>query len=158
MSARELLVAYPDESIGVGLRRMSTRDIGRLPVVARNNPSHLVGVLRRTDLVRAYDVALTRRTEVRHRAHQTRLGASTGTGLTVQEIVVERGAACANKSISAIHWPQTSVIASIRRGQQVIIPHGSTVLCPGDVLVVVNHGPITAEFGSLCERQPDATI
>lgn len=155
---RELLVVYPDESIGMGLRRMSTRDIGRLPVVARDNPARLVGVLRRTDLVRAYDVALTRRTEVRHRAHQTRLGASAGTSLTVQEIVVERGAACANQPISAVHWPDTSVIASIRRGQQVIIPHGSTILRAGDVLVVVNHGPVTAEFDTLCERQPDATI
>ena len=155
---RELLVTYPDESIGVGLRRMSTRDIGRLPVVARDHPTHLVGVLRRTDLVRAYDVALTRRTEVRHRAHQTRLGASTGTGLTVQEVVVERGSACANQPISAVHWPETSVIASIRRREQVIIPHGSTVLCPGDVLVVVTHGPIAAEFDALCDRQPDITI
>ena len=63
-----------------------------------------------------------------------------------------------NKLISAIHWSETSVIACIRRGQQVIIPHGSTVLCPGDVLVVVNHGPIAAEFDTLCERQPDATL
>jgi CIC family chloride channel protein len=155
---RELQVVYPDESIGTGLRRMSTRNIGRLPVVARDNPSHLVGVLRRTDLVRAYDVALTRRTEVRHRAHQTRLGASTGTGLTVQEVVIERGAACANQPISDVHWPETSVIASIRRGRQMIIPHGSTVLRAGDVLVVVNHGPIAAEFDKLCDKQPDATI
>ena len=62
---RDLLVAYPDESIGEALRRMSTRDVGRLPVVDRDHPRRLLGVLRRTDLVRAYDVALTRRTALR---------------------------------------------------------------------------------------------
>lgn len=39
-----------------------------------------------------------------------------------------------------------------------IIPHGSTILRAGDVLVVVNHGQITAEFDALCNRQPNATI
>lgn len=152
---RELLVVYPDESIGTGLRRMSMRDIGRLPVVERSRPTHLVGVLRRTDLVRAYDIALTRRTEARHRTHQTRLNASTGTGLSVQEVVVEPGALCDNQPISAVKWPQTAVIASIRRGRQVLIPHGDTVLRAGDVLVVVNNGPIAAEFDALCDRLPE---
>ena len=55
---REVLTAFPDETIGTALRRMSTRDIGRLPVVARDNRRQLLGVLRRTDLVRAYDIAL----------------------------------------------------------------------------------------------------
>ena len=55
---RDLVVTYPDESIGAALRRMSTRDIGRLPVVDRNHPQQLLGLLRRSDLVRAYDVAL----------------------------------------------------------------------------------------------------
>jgi Trk K+ transport system NAD-binding subunit len=49
------------------------------------------------------------------------------------------------------------VIASIRRGQHVIIPHGSTVLRAGDVLVVVNNGPITSEFAVLCEQQRETS-
>src|SRR5205085_7758203 len=32
---RDVLVTYPDETLGAAMRRMSTRDIGRLPVVAR---------------------------------------------------------------------------------------------------------------------------
>jgi chloride channel protein, CIC family len=75
---RELLTAFPDETIGTALRRMSPRDIGRLPVVAHDNRRKLLGVLRRTDLVRAYDIALTRRTERRHSTQQVRLGTFTG--------------------------------------------------------------------------------
>jgi CIC family chloride channel protein len=49
-----------------------------LPVVARDNRRKLLGVLRRTDLVRAYDIALTRRATLRHTAQQVRLGVFTG--------------------------------------------------------------------------------
>lgn len=58
---RELLVAHPDETIAAALRRMSARDVGRLPVVARDEPRRLLGMLRRSDVIRAYDLALTRR-------------------------------------------------------------------------------------------------
>ena len=40
---RELLTVFPDETIGTALRRMSTRDIGRLPVVARDNRRQSAG-------------------------------------------------------------------------------------------------------------------
>ncbi len=132
---REVLTAYPDESIGAALRRMSTRDIGRLPVVSRDDPRQLLGVLRRTDMVRAYDVALTRRAESRHRTHQIRLGAYSGA--QIEEVRVQPHAPCADKRVSEVNWPRDCVIASIRRGGTIIVPHGGTVIKPGDVLVVV---------------------
>jgi CIC family chloride channel protein len=66
---RELLLAYPDETIGAALRRIGVRNVGQLPVVARNNLCRLVGLLRTTDVARAYDLALTHRAKIRHRAH-----------------------------------------------------------------------------------------
>jgi len=66
---RELLLAYPDETIGAALRRIGVRNVGQLPVVARNNLRRLVGLLRTTDVARAYDLALTHRAKIRHRAH-----------------------------------------------------------------------------------------
>lgn len=64
---RELLLAYPDETIGAALRRIGVRNVGQLPVVARNNLRRLVGLLRTTDVARAYDLALTHRAAIRHR-------------------------------------------------------------------------------------------
>jgi CIC family chloride channel protein len=144
----ELLVTYPDETIGEALRRMSARDVGRLPVVARDNPRQLIGVLRRTDLVRAYDIALTRRAAVRHRAQQVRLGAFSG--VSVEEAVIEANAPCANKRVSEVKWPRDSVIATLRRGQRVIIPHGDTLLKPGDVLVIAAEGEAREAVRHLC--------
>lgn len=66
---RELLLAYPDETIGAALRRIGVRNVGQLPVVARNNLYSLVGLLRNTDIARAYDLAVTRRAATRQRAY-----------------------------------------------------------------------------------------
>jgi CIC family chloride channel protein len=148
---RELLLAYPDESIDAALRRMSVRDVGRLPVVARDNPRRLLGVLRRVDLVRAYDIALTRRAVLRHRAHQARLDASTGS-LSVEEITIQPDAACDGRRVREVTWPRDAVIASVRRGRQMLIPHGDTLLKAGDVLVVVAEGEARAALQRLCEK------
>jgi CIC family chloride channel protein len=134
--------------MGAALRRMGARDVGRLPVVARDNPRQLIGVLRRTDLVRAYDIALTRRATMRHRAQQVRLGAVGG--VTVEEVVIEANAPCADKRVSEVRWPRDSVIATLRRGQRVIIPHGDTLLNPGDVLVIAVEGEAREAVRHLC--------
>ncbi len=70
----ELLVAYPHETLNDALLRMSHRDVGRLPVVDQNSPRKLVGVLRRADVIHAYEIALTRRSTQRHRARECPLG------------------------------------------------------------------------------------
>jgi CIC family chloride channel protein len=147
---REVLTAYPDETIGAALRRMSTRDIGRLPVVARNNRHQLLGVLRRSDLVRAYDIALTRRTTMRHTAQQVRLGVFSGAQII--ELTVEEGAPCANRRVSQMSWPRDCVLASIRRGRQTLLPRGDTVLRADDVLVAVVEGEAREQVQRLCTR------
>ncbi len=147
---KDLLVAYPDETIGSALRKMGARDIGRLPVVSRENENELVGLLRRSDMVRAYDIALTRRAALRHRAHQVRLGAISDERMDVTEIIVEAGAPCAGKRISETQWPRSCVLASLRRGRRVLVPHGDTVVKAGDVLVIVAEGHDHAAINRLC--------
>jgi CIC family chloride channel protein len=149
---RDLLVTYPDETLGAALRRMSGRDIGRLPVVAQANPRRLLGVLRRTDVIRAYDVALTRRAALRHQAHQAHLGMVSET--SVVEVVVEAGAACASQPIGQVAWPRHCLIASVRRGQKLIIPRGDTILQAGDVLAVVAEGEAGQVLQRLCRTVP----
>lgn len=149
---RELLTAYPDETIGAALRRMGARDVGRLPVVARDAPRRLLGVLRRTDMVRAYDAALTRRAAIRHRAHQVRLGAFGG--VSVEEVMIEAGAPCAGRQVMEVEWPRDCVLATLRRGRQVLIPRGGTVLRAGDVLVIVIEGEAKDRVRQLCSKRP----
>ena len=145
---RELLIANPDETIGVVLHRMGVRDLDSLPVVLRNNPKCLVGVLSSTDIVRAYDLALTRREQIRHRVHQVHL--NTVGGVNVEKITVESGSPCANKHIREVVWPRESIIATIRRGRKIFIPDGDTILKVGDVLAVVADIEIREQIQHLC--------
>ena len=111
---RDLQVTYREESIGTALRRMGRQDVGRLPVVSRDNPRHLLGLLRRADLVRAYDAALTRRAATRHAAHQVRLDAITESQVSVEEVLIQPGSACDGKFVKEIPWPQDCIITSLQ--------------------------------------------
>ncbi len=51
--ARELIVAYPDESVRQAVVKMLEHDVGRLPVVSRENPQRLVGYLARSGVLQA---------------------------------------------------------------------------------------------------------
>ncbi len=151
--SKELVVAFPDEKIGVALRRMAGRDLGRLPVVEADQPHHLLGLLRRTDLVRAYDIALTRREALRHRAHQVRLDAVTSAQVKINEIVIEQQAPIAGMRVDEVAWPEGCLIASLQRGREVFIPHGDTVLEAGDTLVVVTEGQAWEGVKRLCQNK-----
>ena len=51
---RELTVTYPDEMLEEAIGKMASRGVGRLPVVERRNPGHLLGYLGRTGLLDAW--------------------------------------------------------------------------------------------------------
>jgi chloride channel protein, CIC family len=51
--SNDLALAYPDEPLHAAMTKMLTRDIGRLPVVERENPVRVVGYLGRAALLSA---------------------------------------------------------------------------------------------------------
>jgi chloride channel protein, CIC family len=50
----DLIVTYPDELLQQAVEKMAARGVGRLPVVARDDPTRLVGYLGRTGLIDAW--------------------------------------------------------------------------------------------------------
>jgi CPA1 family monovalent cation:H+ antiporter len=54
-----------------------------------------------------------------------------------EEILIEAGADCDGQQVMDISWPKHFVIASIRRGSQIIIPKGDTRLQANDLLTIV---------------------
>lgn len=127
---RNPLVAYPDEPLWTALKRIGTRDIGRLPVVSREDPTRLVGLIRGNDIIRAYNKAIARRVELQHRAERLRLGKVTGTEFI--EADVHPASPLAGQQIKELNLPSDCVLISIQRGRRLVIPHGDTVLQPGD--------------------------
>jgi CIC family chloride channel protein len=61
ISSKDLIVAYPDESLHEVLHRLGDRDLARIPVVDRKTSSHLLGILRRNDIINAYTRILSNR-------------------------------------------------------------------------------------------------
>ncbi len=51
---RDLIVTYPDETVRQALIHMMSHNIGRLPVVDRNQPKRIVGYLSRGNIMSAY--------------------------------------------------------------------------------------------------------
>jgi CPA1 family monovalent cation:H+ antiporter len=71
----------------------------------------------------------------------------------VDEITIEAGAACDGQAVKAMAWPEHFVIASIRRGAQIIIPKGDTTLCAGDRLTVVGGAATLKEARQFCRKK-----
>ncbi|BAC07698.1 chloride channel protein [Thermosynechococcus vestitus] len=58
---RNLLLAYSDEPLKDAIDRMAARDLRQLPVVDRNNPQRVLGLLTRENIRLAYSLDQTRR-------------------------------------------------------------------------------------------------
>jgi len=138
-----LLTTFPDETLDDALRHFGALDVGRIPVVSRQNPRQLLGVLRRSDIVHAYASALTHKHEYLQQMHHLRLQAETGmefAGITLSSTDTITG-----KTLREIPLPENCVIVSISRGEHVIVPRGNTRLLAGDHLYVLLGGEATPE-------------
>lgn len=69
----------------------------------------------------------------------------------VNEVVVEAGSACVNQLVSHISWPRNCVIASLRRGEEVLIARGETRLHAGDILMMIADDSALREVQRLCK-------
>ena len=54
----DLTVCYPNESLKAVLHKMAVRNIGRVPVVGRDDPEHIIGLITRKSIISAYNKAL----------------------------------------------------------------------------------------------------
>ena len=114
------------------LERMAVLGVGRLPVVDERDPTRLVGMFRREDAVRAYHHALGTTTD-RHLVRE-RLRRRTEPGALYYDFRIPPGSVADGKPIKEVAWPEGSTLVSIRRGRDVLVPTGHTVLRAGDVV------------------------
>ncbi len=129
------VTVFPDEPIWSAIKKMAPRDLARLPVVSRNNPLQFVGVISRSDIVRAYNVGLMRK-QKDELAHD-RSALRKVTGLEFIEIKVAANCSGAGKRLADISLPQNTNVVSILRYGTVLVPDGNTKILPGDVITVL---------------------
>jgi CIC family chloride channel protein len=136
-TTKGLLVAYPHEPMWVALRRLGTRDLSRLPVVGHEDSRRLLGVVRRRDIIYAYNHAIIKRTHHQHRSEALRLGKLGGASFVHIEIPLK--SPVVGQQISEVALPEACLIVSVQRGRKLQVVHGDTVLQSGDQVTLFAH-------------------
>ncbi len=128
------ITVFPDEPIWAAIQKMAPRDLARLPVVDRDGSGTLVGVISRSDILRAYDVGIVRKQRGRIVEGQVALRGLKENGFV--EFVLKEDDNCNHALVKDLPLPETLNLVSIKRGGKIIIPRGQTRLLPGDVVTV----------------------
>jgi CIC family chloride channel protein len=127
----ELVVAYPDESLRDAVKRMSGNDVGQLVVVDPLQPDHMLGLLRRVDVVNGLEAKLGRSPELAQGVTPpaSREGAFT-------EVVMPRTSPLVRHALKDVRFPDGMLVVSVTRGGQAFPPHGGTELLADDRLLI----------------------
>lgn len=143
-----LITVFPNDPIYLALRRMNIYQIGRLPVVTKESGSKYLGMVRRADILRAYEVGLTRKSIEQHQ-HQ-RFDLRDVEENEFLEIVVEPDAPMVGHCLAEFPCSDSCHIVSIRRHGQVVIPQGDTFIEAGDIVVAyvyaTSHDEVIAQL------------
>lgn len=137
----------PDDPVFRAVARMGSLDVGRVPVVDPGDPQRLVGLVRRSDLVEAYRKAVARSMAEQQRRESSRLRDLAGVHFV--ELSVDEQAPASGRAIRDVDWPERTILTSLRREGRVVMPHGDTVLRPGDEVVVLTDPDVTDRVRAL---------
>ena len=129
----------PETTASVALERMAALGIGRIPVVAVDDPSRLLGIFRREDVVAAYHLALSRTAGAELRRESLRQ--RTDPGATFFDVAIPVGSIADGRMVREIPWPAGVTVVAVRRDKEVQVPNGETRLQAGDVITAFGgHG------------------
>lgn len=127
----DLLVTYPYESMGKALQVMGQKNIGRLPVVAQRGSREIIGVIRRHEIIQAYNQAILKRARGQRRV---RSGIQHGKGdnMRFAYLHISQKSPALNKQVKELVLPKDGLLVSVDHGQRLSVAHGDTVLRLGD--------------------------
>ncbi len=152
----DVITVTPDVPVSIALTRMASLGVGRLPVVSESDPRHVVGMFRRESVVKAYESALSM--SKGRELYRERKRIRTQPGADFFEATVREGSPIANALVSEIAWPEHSVLVSIRRGTNVLVPHGKTSIRVGDVITSFGSPTANRGFSKLTEPGPSGDL
>ena len=134
IASRPVLTVFPDQPLTQAIRRMGAQDHGQLPVVLRAAPTQAVGLLRRSDVMRAYNKAVLGNLEAQG-GGPVPLARLRGTELV--EVPIGKGSELDGRQLRDLTLPPESLVVTIARGSETVIPRGDTRLLGGDRLFIL---------------------
>ena len=128
------VTVFADEPIWYAIRKMAPRDLARLPVVSRQDAKVLVGLISRSDILRAYQVGIMRKQQ--QYLMRERMVLRLGEDIGFVDLVVGKNSKCVGKKLADLPLHQSTSIVSIRRLHEVITPDSGSVFQEGDMLTI----------------------
>ncbi len=148
------ITVYPDEPIWAAIQKMSPRDLARLPVVSRDGSGRLLGLISRSDILRAYDVGIVRKQRGQVLEDHTLLRKSRQSSFI--EFRLKENENGVGKRLIDLPIPEDVNLVSVERGSTIIIPRGETVFQIGDVITAFGRNEGLAKIEDIFHKElPD---
>ena len=128
------VTVFADEPIWAAIRKMAPRDLARLPVVSRNDPGFLEGIVSRSDILKAYEVGIMRKQQ--NTMAQEEIALRPGGDVVFIEMAVIPESIVVGKALRDVVLHQSTATVSIARRNSVVVPHSGTVFQAGDMLTI----------------------
>jgi CIC family chloride channel protein len=128
------VTVFPDEPIWTAIQKMAPRGLTRLPVVSRSNQRLLLGLISRSDILRAYNVGIVRKQRGKMLADQVVLRGEQYNGF--KEFVLSPGQPAVDRHLRELSLPASVTVISIERNGVLKIPRGETRFWAGDIITI----------------------
>ncbi len=128
------VTVYPDEPIWAAIQKMAPRDLARLPVVSRREKRKLLGLISRSDILRAYDVGIVRKQRGQLLESHVTLRRQEYNGF--REFRLRKGQRAVGALLRDLDLPEAVNVVSVERNGMVLIPRGGTRFEDGDIVTV----------------------
>lgn len=125
-----------DDTLREGFRRFSQHDIQLIPVVEGDAGVQLVGVLRRHEMIWAYQAVSEEHRRLIDRTRQS-FREPPEDIVQIEFAVDANDARVVNRTLRELRFPPYALVSLVRRNRKVLVPHGDTMVQAGDVLVIL---------------------
>lgn len=128
------VTVYPDEPIWTAIQKMAPRDLARLPVVSRSSDKTLIGLISRSNILRAYDVGIVRKQRGQLLEEKTALRREEKNVFV--EVRLHKGDYAVGIQLKDLGLSDAVNVVSIERNGSLQIPKGSSRFRSGDIVTL----------------------
>lgn len=125
---------YGDEPIWTAIQKMAPRDLARLPVVSRASEGQLLGLISRSDILRAYDVGIVRKQRGQLLEKHTTLRQEQHNDFA--EFRLRAGHYAVGKELRDLKLSDSINVVSMDREGVLHIPRGHSCFAAGDIITL----------------------
>ena len=143
IAVTEPITVHADDPIWTAIQKMAPRDLARLPVVGGSGDKQLLGLISRSDIVRAYDMGIVRKQRGQLLGDKSVLRKQKKNDFV--EFRLRPGDQGTGRPLRELALPRQVNVVSVERRGELLIPRGDTVFEPGDIITLFGRLPDLAQ-------------